>query len=205
MTMEEPQPELRWAPLPPQPKRAGRVWLIVGLSVAALVIVGLVLFFLLPRGESPTPSESASSTPSASATATPSATPAPTPTSTATTAPEPEPTPVLTQPPATDPTIEVFRGQVSGWLNDAPRGLDIIAGASGQDALPVVDTLQQDAQRLSDAQAPSSIASPWQDGVADYAQRLIQLRTAITNDSGVPAAVDAARKSANGLRSLVGL
>jgi hypothetical protein len=99
----------------------------------------------------------------------------------------------------------VFRGQVSGWLNDAPRGLDIIAGASGQDALPVVETLQQDAQRLSDVQAPSSIASKWDDGVADYAQRLTQLRTAITNDSGVPAAVDAARKSVDALRSLVGL
>jgi hypothetical protein len=201
--MEEPQPELRWAPLPPQPKRTGRVWLIVGLSVAALAIVGVLLFMLLPRGDSPTPSGSASPTPTATATTTPTQTPTATPT--ATTPPAPEPTPVLTQPPATDPTIEVFRGQVSGWLNDAPRGLDIIAGASGQDALPVVDTLQQDAQRLSDAQAPSSIASKWQDGVADYAQRLAQLRTAITNDSGVPAAVDAARKSVNGLRSLVGL
>lgn len=201
--MDEPQPELRWAPLPPQPKRTGRVWLIVGLSVAALAIVGLLLFFLLPRGDSAQPSESASPTPTPTATATP--TPTPTPTPTATTAPEPEPTPALTPPPATDPTIEVFRGQVSGWLNSAPRGLDIIAGASGQDALPVVDTLQQDAQRLSDAQAPSSIASKWYDGVADYAQRLTQLQAAITNDSGVAAAVDAARTSVNALRSLAGL
>jgi hypothetical protein len=199
--MDESQPELRWAPLPPQPKRTGRVWLIVGLSVVALVIVGLLLFFLLPRGDAPTPSGSASPTPTASAT--PTSTPTPTPT--ATTTPEPEPTPALTPPPATDPTIEVFRGQVSGWLNSAPRGLDIIAGASGQDALPVVDTLQQDAQRLSDAQAPSSIASKWYDGVTDYAQRLTQLQAAITNDSGVPSAVDAARTSVDALRSLAGL
>lgn len=199
--MDESQPELRWAPLPPQPKRTGRVWLIVGLSVVALVIVGLLLFFLLPRGDAPTPSGSASPTPTASAT--PTSTPTPTPT--ATTAPEPEPTPALTPPPATDPTIEVFRGQVSGWLNSAPRGLDIIAGASGQDALPVVDTLRQDAQRLSDAQAPSSIASKWYDGVTDYAQRLTQLQAAITNDSGVPSAVDAARTSVDALRSLAGL
>ncbi|MFJ2505649.1 hypothetical protein [Microbacterium sp. NPDC087592] len=201
--MDEPQPELRWAPLPPQPKRTGRIWLIVGLSVAALAIVGLLLFFLLPRGDAPAPSESASPTPTASVT--PTSTPTPTPTPTATTAPEPEPTPALTPPPATDPTIEVFRGQVSGWLNSAPRGLDIIAGASGQDALPVVDTLQQDAQRLSDAQAPSSIASKWYDGVTDYAQRLTQLQAAITNDSGVAAAVDAARTSVNALRSLAGV
>lgn len=201
--MEESQPELRWAPLPPQPKRTGRVWLIVGLSVAALAIVGLLLFFLLPRGNSPAPSESASPTPTASVT--PTSTPTPTPTPTATTAPEPEPTPMLTPPPATDPSIEVFRGQVSGWLNSAPRGLDIIAGASGQDALPVVDTLKQDAQRLSDAQAPSSIASKWYDGVTDYAQRLTQLQAAITNDSGVASAVDAARTSVNALRSLAGL
>ncbi|WP_262000697.1 hypothetical protein [Microbacterium sp. Mcb102] len=201
--MDEPQPELRWAPLPPQPKRTGRIWLIVGLSVAALAIVGLLLFFLLPRGDSPAPSESASPTPSESTTPTPTTTPTAMPTTTA--APEPEPTPALTPPPATDPTVEVFRGQVSGWLNSAPRGLDIIAGASGQDALPVVDTLQQDAQRLSDAQAPSSIASKWYDGVTDYAQRLTQLQAAITNDSGVPAAVDAARKSVTALRSLVGL
>ncbi|WP_337750189.1 hypothetical protein [Microbacterium sp. B19(2022)] len=203
--MDESQPDLSWAPLPPQPKRTGRVWLIVGLSVAALAIVGLLLFFLLPRGDSPEPSESASPTPTASATPTSTPTPTPTPTPTATAAPEPEPTPALTPPPATDPTVEVFRGQVSGWLNSAPRGLDIIAGASGQDALPVVDTLQQDAQRLSDAQAPSSIATKWYDGVTDYAQRLTQLQAAITNDSGVPAAVDAARKSVNALRSLVGL
>lgn len=197
--MDEPQPELRWAPLPPQPKRTGRIWLIVGLSVAALAIVGLLLFFLLPQGDAPAPSESASPTPTASVA------PTSTPTPTATTAPEPEPTPALTPPPATDPTIEVFRGQVSGWLNSAPRGLDIIAGASGQDALPVVDTLQQDAQRLSDAQAPSSIASKWYDGVTDYAQRLTQLQAAITNDSGVAAAVDAARTSVNALRTLAGV
>lgn len=203
--MDEHQPELRWAPLPPQPKKTGRVWLIVALVVAALAIVGALLFFLLPRGDSPTPAESASPTPTATPTRTPS--PGISPTSPPTTAPEPEPTqsPIVTQPPAVDPSLETFTGQVSGWLNDAPRGLDIIAGTSGQEGLPVVDTLQQDAQRLLDAQAPASLDEQWRDGVAAYSKTLTQLRSAITNDSGVAAATDAARASVQKLRSLVGL
>lgn len=195
--MDEQQPEVRWAPLPPQPKKTGRVWLIVGLSVAALAIVGALLFFLLPRDGAPVPTPRPSSTP----TETPTPTSTPTPSAT----PAPEPTPITTPPPAADPTIEVFRERVSGWLNDAPRGLDIIAGASGQDALPVLDTLQQDAQRLSDAQPPSSIEPAWRDGVAAYADRLAELRSAITSGSGVSGAVDAARSSAQSLRTLVGL
>lgn len=199
--MDEQQPELRWAPLPPPPKKTGKVWLIIGLAVATLVIVGVLLLFLLPRGGTPAPTESPSPTPSE--TATPSPTPSATATPTA--IPEPTTTPITSPPPVTDPSLEAFRGQVSGWLNDAPRGLDIIAGASGQDALPVVDTLQQDAQRLSDTQPPSSIAQEWRDGVSAYAQTLSKLRSAISNDSGVPAAIDAARTSVQKLRTLVGL
>lgn len=197
--MDEQQPELRWAPLDPAPKRTGRIWLIVGVAVAALAIVGALLFFLLPRGGAPEPEESASPSPSASPTESPSATPSPSATA------EPTQPPIVTPPPVADPTVEVFRGKVSGWLNDALRGLDIVAGAPGQDALPVVDTLQQDAQRLSDAQPPSSIAQKWRDGVSAYAQRLTELRSAITNESGVSTAVDAARAAAQDLRSLVGL
>lgn len=193
--MDEQQPELRWAPLPPAPKKTGRTWLIVGLGVAALVIVGVVLLFVLPRGDTPSPTETASPSPTSSPTETP----------TAPATPEPSVTPITTPPPVADPTIEVFRERVSGWLNDGPRGLDIIAGASGQDALPVVETLQQDAQRLSDAQPPSSIAQEWRDGVSAYSDRLTQLRTAITEDSGVAAAVEAARSSVQELRSSVGL
>lgn len=199
--MDEQQPELRWAPLPPPPKKSGRVWLIVGLSVAALVIVGVLLFFLFPRGDAATPTGSPSPTPSASATDIPTSSP----TSTPSESPAPTRTPIVTPPPAVDPSIETFRGQVSGWLNTAPRGLDIISGASDQDALPVVDSLQQDAQRLSDAQPPSSIDQKWRDGVSAYAKTLAQLRSAITSGSGVPGAVDAARTSVQNLRSLVGL
>lgn len=203
--MDESQPELRWAPLPPQPKRAGRVWLIVGLSVAALAIVGLLLFFLLPRGDSASPSPSAS--PSASRTPTPSisASPSGSPTQVPSSEPDPEETPRTTPPPVTDPAPEVFREKVSGWLNDAPRGLDIIADVNGRDALPVVDTLQQDAQRLSDAQPPESLAEKWNAAVDTYAGRLSELRSAIENDSELAGAVDAARAAAQELRSLVGL
>ncbi|MBT2485407.1 MULTISPECIES: hypothetical protein [unclassified Microbacterium] len=197
--MDEQQPELRWAPLPAPPKRKGRIWLIVGLVVAALVIVGALLFFLLPRGESPDPGTSGSPTPAATASGTPS------PSSSPSTAPEPTETPITTAPPVADPTVEVFRDKVSGWLSSATRGLDIVSGASGQDALPVVETLQDDAQRLSDTPPPASIQQDWSDGVTAYAQRLTDLRSAIEGDSGVAAAVDAARASAQTLKSLVGL
>lgn len=195
--MDEPQPEVRWAPLPPAPKRTGRVWLIVGLSVAALAIVGILLFFLLPRDGGPEPVDSTSPSPTATPSETPTATPAPTTT--------PEPTPITTAPPIGDPTIEVFRDKVSGWLNSADRGLDIVAGASGQDALPVVDSLQEDAQRLGDALPPSSIQDSWRSGVETYAQRLTALRAAVEDGSGASAAIDSARAAAADLRSLVGL
>ncbi|WP_246878278.1 hypothetical protein [Microbacterium sp. BLY] len=199
--MDEPQPELRWAPLPAAPKRTGRIWLIVGLAVAGLAIVGVLLFFLLPRDSGPTPGESASPSPTSS----PSETPAPTPTTAPTESASPAPTPITTAPPVGDPTMDVFRDKVSGWLTSADRGLDIIAGASGQDALPVVDSLQQDAQRLGDALPPSSIQEAWRSGVETYTQRLSALRTAIENGAAVAGAVDAARTAAAQLKGLVGL
>ena len=202
--MDEQQPELRWAPLPPAPKRTGRIWLIVGLVVAALAIVGALLFFLLPREGSPVPEESTTPTPTVSPSATPTPSPSPSASPSASSTPEPS-TPAVTPPPAVDPTVEVFRGQVRGWLDDSLRGLDIVAGAGGQDALPVVDTLELDAQRLSDAQPPSSIQDEWSADVTAYAKRLAELRSAISNDSGVAAAVDAARTSAQKLRGDVGL
>ena len=94
---------------------------------------------------------------------------------------------------------------MSGWLNSADRGLDIIAGASGQDALPVVDSLQQDAQRLGDALPPSSIQDSWRSGVEPCAQRLVALRAAIESGSGVSGAIGSARSAAADLRDLVGL
>lgn len=207
---DQPQPELRWAPMEPKPSRAGRVWLIVGLVVAALLVAGVVLFFVLPRNETPQEEGTASPSPSASASASPTPTSSTTPTATppSTPAPTSEPTseptpPVETQPPVVDPSIGAFRDQVSGWLDDALTGLDIVSGTSGQDALSVIDTLQDDAQRLSEASPPSSIASQWNDGVAAYSQRLGELRAAVSGGSAP--SVDAARSAAESLRGVVGL
>lgn len=191
--MSEPSPELRWAPIEPKPRNRGRVWLIVGLAIAGLAILGALVFFLLPRGQDPAPGVSE----------TPAATSSPTPTTS--TMPDPSETPNDTPPPATDPTIETFRAQVGGWLGDAGQGLDIVAGSRGQDALSVIDTLQEDAQRLSDAQPPSSIAPQWREGVSAYVQKLAELRTAVTTDSGTSAAIDAARNAAADLNALTGL
>ncbi len=194
---DEQQPDVRWAPIPPKPSNAKRVWLIVGLVVAALAIVGVLLFFLLPRGGAPDPGASGTPTPSSSPTA------SPTPTSTP--IPEPSITPIDTPPPVVDPSIEAFRGQVGGWLGDAGRGLDIVAGSAGQDAIPVIDTLQEDAQRLSEAQPPSSIATQWSDGVADYMRKLSTLRSAVNGGTGISAAIDSARGAVQSLTALVGL
>ena len=191
--MSEQQPELRWAPLEPKPKRTGRIWLIIGIVIIVLAVIGALLFFLLPRDDAPEPGASGSPRPSASASPSPTTTPA------LPSAPE-------TTPPApVDPTVDAFRTQVGGWLTDAPRGLDIIASVGPDDALQVVDTLEQDARRLSDAQAPSSIDTKWREGVDAYAQRLTELRSAILAESETTGAVDAARTAVLNLQGVVGL
>lgn len=191
--MSEPTPELRWAPIEPKPRNRGRIWLIVGLVIAGLAIIGALLFFLLPRGGTPVPGASGSPTPTATTIPSPSS------------SPSQEPTPQITPPAPVDPTVDAFRAQVGGWLTDAPRGLDIIAEANGDDALAVVDSLDQDARRLSDAQPPASIDQKWRDGVAAYSQRLSELRAAILAESETAGAVDAARVPVQQLQSLVGL
>ncbi|MFJ4997524.1 hypothetical protein ACIP5T_05190 [Microbacterium sp. NPDC088619] len=206
---DEPQPDLRWAPLEPKPRNRGRVWLIVGLVVAALVIVGVLLFVLLPRGESPTPGASGSPSPSASASASaspssspsPSPTPAQTETPPPTAAPEPS-TPVTTPPPVADPSVDAFREQVRGWLDDALTGLQIASETSGQDATAVIESLQADAQRLGEIAPPGSIESAWGAAVDDYNQKLSALRSEAT--AGTPS-VDSARAAVNELRAVVGL
>lgn len=198
------QPDVRWAPMEPAPRDRRRVWLIVALVAAALVVAGILLIVFLPRGDAAEPGSTPS--PSASSSnAQPSSSPSPSPSGAPTASPEPS-TPSAENPPVPEaPSIEAFRTQVSGWLTDAPRGLDIIAGSSGQDALPVLDTLQEDAQRLSDAQPPTAIDPQWRDAVSGYAQRLTDLRTALTGGSASADSVDAARSSVQELRTLVGL
>lgn len=167
----------------------GGIWLIVVLSLLAIAIVVTLLFFLVPRGDAviaPSPSPTASQTGSS---ATPSTTPSEVP------AESPEPTP----PPVPDPDLETFADQVGPWLDDARRGLEIVRSQTGQDAVQVVDTLQQDAGRLSDTPAPSSIASDWNARVTAYADALGALRAAYENGSEphldeTDAALDAVRE-----------
>lgn len=200
---DEPQPELRWAPREPKPSNARKVWLIVGLSVVALALVGALLFFLLPRGEQPDPDGAASPTPSSSPSASESATPSPS--AEPTSEPEPSRTPITTPPPVADPSVNAFRGTVGGWLDDALVGLDIVSESTGQDALSVIETLQADSQRLSEALPPTSIESEWREGTEDYAERLRELRAASNEGRDTADAIDAARSAAESLRRLVGL
>ncbi|WP_311243191.1 hypothetical protein [Microbacterium sp. WCS2018Hpa-23] len=180
----------------------GRIGLIVGLIVAAFVIAGVLLFLLIPRGAAPDPAASRTPIPTES----PMATSTPSPTASPSSTEEPAEPPVQTEaPPAVDPSVETFRGQVSGWLGDAGRGLELLAGLSGQDAASVALTLEEDAQRLSDVQAPSSIAAPWRDGVGSYAQSLADLRSAIDRGADTAAARSTAQSALQNVRAIVGL
>lgn len=194
---DEQQPRAEW--IFPEQKKSNkrRIWLIVGLCVLALAIVGALLFFLLPRGveSKPTPSPTATKT----ASPTPSLTPTVTPTSEPTTNPE------LTPPPVPDPDMATFASQVQPRLDDASTGFTIAAGLSGQEAAQVIESLQQDAEWLSGAAAPSSISSAWYSSVGQYSERLGELRAAIESGSDTQSATDAAVAALQELRTLVGL
>lgn len=189
---DDQQPEVRWAPLDQKPKNSARVWIIVGLVVAVLAIVGAVLFFVLPRGAATAPEETATPSPSASATATSSPTPEPT-------------TPAETPPPPPDPSIDAFREQVRVWLESAPTGLEIVSETSGDEALSIVDTLEADAQRLAGSAAPSSIASEWYAAVDEYYAHLNDVRSAVTAGTGVDSTLAAAGADVDILRGMVGI
>lgn len=193
--MTEPQPKYVWA-YPQEKTKRRRVWLIVVLVIVALAIAGALLWFFLRPGAMAQTDPPA--TPSATPTV-PMASSTPTPIVSA----PPEPTQAPTPPPVADPSTDAFKAQVGGWLDDALTGLDIVARTSGQDALTVIDSLQDDAQRLAEARPPSLIAAEWSDGVTEYAQLLAELRSAVSQ--GSKAAVEDAGSAAQGLRSLVGL
>lgn len=192
---DEQQPELRWAPTDPAPSNRWRIWLIVGLIVAGLVVVAVLVFLLLPRGESPAPGASPSASPTASSSPTASASPEP----------EPSMTPVTTPPPPVDPTVEAFRGQVQANLDNALTGLDIVAESDGDTALAVLETLEDDAQRLSETPAPSSIADAWGDALGTYTQSLANLRDAVDAGGDRSGALEDARAAVEALREIVGL
>lgn len=197
---DEQQPRAEWI-FPEQKKsNKGRIWLIIGLVVATLVIFTLLLFFLVPHdgapSSTPSPTVTRSATPSAQST--PTETPSPEPTSSDPT------TPIDTPPPIVDPDLATFAALVQPRVDDAATGLSIAAGASGQDAVAVVDQLQQDAERLSGFVAPSSIADAWYADVSQYAARLGELRSAFESGSGTDAAITAATTALQQLRQYVG-
>ena len=197
--MSDQKPEAVWV-FPEEPKkRGGRIALIIGLVVAALVVAGVVALFLIPRGDgTPTPTAS----PSASRTAAP--TPAPSPT--ATTVPSDLPTaPATTPPPVPDPSVDAFRGQVQPRLDDASTGLELVQSQSGDAAVQVVDSLQNDAQNLAGQPAPSAIATQWGEAVNTYAAKLQSLRSAYSGGSDPSGALEDAKAALAQLRSLVGL
>lgn len=197
MSDEQPRPE--W--IFPEEKKSnrGRIWLIVGLSVLALAIVGALLFFLLPREGAPAPSPS----PTASSTApspTPTSEPTPTPTSVPTSTSEPVPS----QPPVADPDMDVFVEKVRPRLDDGVRGLQLVRDNMDLGA-QIVDSLQNDAAVLSDTPAPSAISSDWSNAVVDYASKLSALRSAYDNGSDPQAPLDAAGTALQQLRAVAGL
>lgn len=197
------KPEAVWV-FPDEPKkRGGRIALIIGLVVAALVVAGVVALFLIPRGDgTPTPTAS----PSASRTATPTPTPTHAPSPTATTLPSDLPTaPATTPPPVPDPSVDAFRGQVQPRLDDASTGLELVQSQSGDAAVQVVDSLQNDAQNLAGQPAPSAIATQWGEAVNAYAAKLQSLRSAYSGGSDPSGAHDDAKAALAQLRSLVGL
>lgn len=191
---DDQQPRAEWI-FPDQPKkRAGAVWLIIGLVVVALIIIGTVLFLVFPSDETP----NVSATPLAPSSTTPTTGPLDTETE------EPS-APVTTPPSLPDPDIETFSGQVRPWLDDGVTGLEMVANANRPDATQVVDSLQGDADRLSGVVAPSAISSEWYDGVRTYASNLSDLRAAIDSGDATRNALDEARVSLESLRELVGM
>jgi len=168
---DEQQPRAEW--IFPEEKKSnkGRVWLIVGVIAGVLVIVGVALFLLVPRDETPNVD----------------------PTKPATVAPA---VPV--------PDIETFTAQVQPRLDDATRGLDLVAENMDVGA-EIVDSLQQDAEVLSGTPAPSSLADQWNAAVTDFARKLSSLRATLDNGSDAQSSLDDSRASLNELRALVGI
>lgn len=192
---DEKQSEPQWAPRGQATSNRWRIWLIVGLIVAGLVVAAVLVFLLVSRDEAP----GATETPS------PSATSSPTDSGSPSAEPEPSMTPITTQPSADAPSEEAFRAQVGFWLDDAARGLDIVADSNGPDATAVLQTLKEDAQRMSDAQPPSSIAENWASDLSAYAQSLADLQSAVSSGSGLSATLETARSRVQTLSALIGL
>lgn len=193
-----PQPEYVWAFPPERQRHPGRVWVIVLLSILAVAIVGVVLWFTVFAAPKTTPSPTPSSSSSASASPTPSssasATPEPSETPDPSASPLPTPQETVSEPPApVDPEVPAFRDQVQPRLGEANTGLDMLGTTSGPDASMLVSDLRADALRLVESPAPSSISSAWQGSVDGYLGALDALDAAISSGSDLTAAINNAR------------
>ncbi|MGN7964686.1 hypothetical protein ACTJKK_01280 [Microbacterium sp. 22179] len=193
-----PQPELRWAPIPPKPKNRARIWIIIGSVILALAIVAALLWFFLLRGE--TPDGAPSPSPSSSETASPSPSGEPDPGASENPSEEPGTPPV-----APAPDLSAFVAQVQPRLDDGVRGLDMLAQLSGQDAVGVVDQLQQDAQRLAETTPPTSISDSWFTAVSEYSAALSEVRSAAESGGSTTDSVTTARERLQALRGLLGV
>lgn len=199
--MTEPQPEYVWAASPEKPKRS-KVWLIVVLAVVAVAIAVAVLFiFFRPgiSGAEPAPTPSTSPSDSVSPSASPSASTSATPTTVPSTAPP------TTAPEPADPDLPVFRDKVAPVLSDGERGLDIAHDSPAQEAAQTIGFLQEDAGRLANMVAPSSIAPRWSSAVGTYAEALQALRSAYERGSAAEQESSAARSALDKLNEIVGL
>ncbi|MBY6060678.1 hypothetical protein [Microbacterium esteraromaticum] len=205
--MSEQQPEYVWA-FPPEKRRGGRSWLIGVLVVAAVVLAGAVALMLIrPWNDAPAPAVTSSVTPMPTPTASESLTPTPIPTPTSTptplpTAPLPPPTTAAPPTPA-DPELGVFRGNVQPLLDDAARGLSFAGDSTGAEGVQLVDQLQGDAGRMSDAVAPRSIANEWADRVSAYGAALDKLRAAFETGTSTGSPLAAAESAQKRLQQLL--
>lgn len=204
--MSEQQPEYVWA-FPPEKRRGGRGWLTGALAAVAVVIaIGVALMLIRPwEGAAPAPTSTPSPSATASASPTPTATPTATPTVSPTpTATAPLPPPATATPPAqADPELPVFRGKVQPLLDDAARGLSFASDSTGDEGVQLVDQLQGDAERLSDAVAPRSIAQEWANRVVAYGTALDRLRTAFETGAAASVPLSAAESALKQLQELV--
>lgn len=175
------------------PSNRGRIGLIIGLMVVLVVIVVVFLFLLLPRATAPTPGATSTATPSSTPTSIPTPTPTP-----------PSPSPVASPPPPSEPDLVLFRDRMTPLLDDAATGLGFVAeSGTPEDVAAIVEQLQIDAQRMSEAIPPSSLAVSWPEAVSAYGSRLDALRAAGAGSESA-AALEAARERLEDLRNLLG-
>ncbi|UNK69711.1 hypothetical protein [Microbacterium sp. H1-D42] len=205
--MSEPQqPEYVWA-FPPEKPRGGRGWLVGILIVVAVAIAAaMLLLFLRPwatADPAPTPSASASPSATPSASDTPTPTPTPTPSASATATATPSPPATATPSAPADPALPVFRGKVQPLLDDAVTGLTYARDSDAQEGVQLMDQLQGDAGRMSDAVAPSSIAKAWGTRVSTYGTALDRLRTAFETGAATAGPLSSAQSALAQLQDLV--